>query len=324
MRFLIPILSLGLILGVIWMHMQGLVLSQPLLFPVSCAACLLMGYLLAADYVPNPLIPKLQQELEQREQKNVTLQEQIQALHKQAAFGVPHTEMEDLRLRLKSAEDERNRLQADFVNRAKTIATLHNRVDTLQDENEALKASSNISETVNDELTSLRDALSEARVNLKTLAEENDNLRDELDKLQHKGVIAAALTDGTSDFFVKGTGHSEVTSATVEPELEITNLSESIDNQSVTSKPFAPEPVAMRASVPSETPKMTPNNLQAIEGIGPKVEGILKDAGVTTWKILADTDIIRLRMILAAAGDEYRLLDPTSWAAQSKMLIEND
>jgi hypothetical protein len=40
--------------------------------------------------------------------------------------------------------------------------------------------------------------------------------------------------------------------------------------------------------------------------------------------VLAETDIIKLRMILAAAGDEYRLLDPTGWAAQAKMLMEND
>ena len=74
----------------------------------------------------------------------------------------------------------------------------------------------------------------------------------------------------------------------------------------------------------SVTPKMTPDNLQAIEGIGPKVEQILKSGGVTTWKVLAETDIIKLRMILAAAGDEYRMLDPTGWSAQAKMLMEND
>lgn len=69
----------------------------------------------------------------------------------------------------------------------------------------------------------------------------------------------------------------------------------------------APTPVA-------ETP--APDDLTRIEGIGPKISGLLQAAGITTFAQLAATDVSRLKQILAEA-DLAALANPTTWPEQA-------
>ncbi len=65
-----------------------------------------------------------------------------------------------------------------------------------------------------------------------------------------------------------------------------------------------------------------PEDLQIIEGIGAKIEQLLKDAGIRTWSELANTSVERLQEILDAAGTGFRLADPGTWAHQAKLASE--
>jgi predicted flap endonuclease-1-like 5' DNA nuclease len=67
-----------------------------------------------------------------------------------------------------------------------------------------------------------------------------------------------------------------------------------------------------------------PNDLKIVEGIGPKIEGLLHDAGVNTWSDLAATSVDRLKEILAAAGERYRLADPTTWPKQADLAAKGN
>ena len=60
-------------------------------------------------------------------------------------------------------------------------------------------------------------------------------------------------------------------------------------------------------------------DLKVIEGIGPKMESILKREGINTWQQLAETDPNRLKEILKAEGPRYAMIDPTSWPRQAAM-----
>lgn len=60
-----------------------------------------------------------------------------------------------------------------------------------------------------------------------------------------------------------------------------------------------------------------PNDLKVVEGIGPKIEGLLHAAGIQTWSDLGAATVDRLKQILADAGERYRLADPTSWPKQA-------
>jgi ribosomal protein L30 len=64
----------------------------------------------------------------------------------------------------------------------------------------------------------------------------------------------------------------------------------------------------------------TPDKLEAIEGIGPKIAGVLKAAGIATFADLAATDASRLSDILHDAN--LRLADPTTWPEQAQLAAE--
>jgi predicted flap endonuclease-1-like 5' DNA nuclease len=65
-----------------------------------------------------------------------------------------------------------------------------------------------------------------------------------------------------------------------------------------------------------------PDDLEMIEGIGPKIAGLLKAAGITTFAQLAEVDLARVQAILSAAS--LRLADPGTWAEQAKLAAAGD
>ncbi len=60
-----------------------------------------------------------------------------------------------------------------------------------------------------------------------------------------------------------------------------------------------------------------PDDLTLIEGIGPKINAVLREAGVDTFLKLAEMAPEDLGEILNAAG--IRLFDPTTWAEQASL-----
>lgn len=64
------------------------------------------------------------------------------------------------------------------------------------------------------------------------------------------------------------------------------------------------------------------DDLTAVEGIGPKISGLLKDAGITTWRMLANTEVSKIQSILDAAGKRFKLADPATWPKQAEMAAD--
>lgn len=62
-----------------------------------------------------------------------------------------------------------------------------------------------------------------------------------------------------------------------------------------------------------------PSDLKVVEGIGPKIESLLKNAGIQNWSMLASSSVSRIQDILTAAGDRYRLADPGTWPKQAEL-----
>ncbi len=65
--------------------------------------------------------------------------------------------------------------------------------------------------------------------------------------------------------------------------------------------------------------KSTPDDLKRIEGIGPKISGLLNDAGITTFAQLGKATPKKLADVLTAAGARFRLANPASWQQQAKL-----
>lgn len=68
--------------------------------------------------------------------------------------------------------------------------------------------------------------------------------------------------------------------------------------------------------------KWKPNDLKAIEGIGPKIEKLFQENGIDTWAKMAKTSGKKLNEILANGGDRFKLADPGSWPKQAKLANE--
>ena len=45
----------------------------------------------------------------------------------------------------------------------------------------------------------------------------------------------------------------------------------------------------------------------------------MKDAGINTWSELAATDVAKIQEVLDAAGDRFKLANPTTWPKQADL-----
>ncbi len=69
--------------------------------------------------------------------------------------------------------------------------------------------------------------------------------------------------------------------------------------------------------------KAKADNLTKIEGIGPKIASILKDAGIKDFKKLSQSKPKKISEILVkAGGNSYNRFDPTTWPNQAKYAAE--
>ena len=80
-----------------------------------------------------------------------------------------------------------------------------------------------------------------------------------------------------------------------------------------------------RAEVPQPVARMeqlSPDDLKRIEGIGPKISGLLQAAGIATFAELASTDVSHLLQIVRDAG--ITIADPTTWPEQAALAAEGE
>jgi len=76
------------------------------------------------------------------------------------------------------------------------------------------------------------------------------------------------------------------------------------------------------ASEPESPVAVSPDTLTRIEGIGPKVSGVLGEAGVLTFAQLAEASVEQLNGWLQAAGLAF--MDPATWPQQASLAAAGD
>ncbi|MGA1344834.1 MAG: hypothetical protein ACO35E_02525 [Ilumatobacteraceae bacterium] len=64
------------------------------------------------------------------------------------------------------------------------------------------------------------------------------------------------------------------------------------------------------------------DDLRAVSGIGPAIEGLCHGIGIRTWWDLATTEVPTLRAMLSDAGPRFGMHDPTTWPQQARLLAE--
>lgn len=68
--------------------------------------------------------------------------------------------------------------------------------------------------------------------------------------------------------------------------------------------------------------KIKQDDLKVVEGIGPKIEGLLQEAGIATWNDLATAATEKVQEVLDAAGPRYRMHNPATWSKQAQLCVD--
>jgi predicted flap endonuclease-1-like 5' DNA nuclease len=127
-----------------------------------------------------------------------------------------------------------------------------------------------------------------------------------------------------------------VTQDTIEQEMEIqTHFEPTIEHHEVETIEFQNDKlIEIHAGVENPIPAVevnrvedtvvVPDDLKKIEGIGPKIEQILNDAGIRTFKQLATSNAEHIKELLLSAGPRFRMHDPNTWMQQADLAAKGD
>lgn len=148
-------------------------------------------------------------------------------------------------------------------------------------------------EAIQSDLAQLRTALDATQTELDEVRRDRDELRSEAERLRQQ------LAD--SDTEAEQAANSDRVAA------------------AAVGRDGSPD-VSRAASVLGTSVKA--NDLQVIEGIGPKIAELLDHAGFGTWQDLAGADPADLRRVLDEAGSRYHMHDPSSWPRQAALLAD--
>jgi predicted flap endonuclease-1-like 5' DNA nuclease len=65
------------------------------------------------------------------------------------------------------------------------------------------------------------------------------------------------------------------------------------------------------------------DDLEIVEGIGPKIAGLFRDSGTHTFAQLASLSLAEMHKVLENGGSRYKLANPGTWAQQARLCHEN-
>ena len=90
----------------------------------------------------------------------------------------------------------------------------------------------------------------------------------------------------------------------------------------------APEPATASAALTDSLSVLEddpdPDDLQKIEGIGPKIAERLNMGGIYTFAELAGTPVERIKDILVGGGSRFRVHDPGTWPQQAQLAADGE
>ncbi|SEJ68188.1 hypothetical protein SAMN04487995_5878 [Dyadobacter koreensis] len=70
--------------------------------------------------------------------------------------------------------------------------------------------------------------------------------------------------------------------------------------------------------------KIQQDDLKVIEGIGPKIESVLKDAGIYSFRQLSQKSAEQISVILANSDSRFQVHDPATWPRQAELAANGD
>jgi predicted flap endonuclease-1-like 5' DNA nuclease len=84
-----------------------------------------------------------------------------------------------------------------------------------------------------------------------------------------------------------------------------------------------PPIIDVNAAKAAGLPLKSADDLEIIEGIGPKIAELLRADGITTFFELSNSTPDKIRAILDKAGPNFRVADPGTWPEQADLAAHN-
>lgn len=72
------------------------------------------------------------------------------------------------------------------------------------------------------------------------------------------------------------------------------------------------------------TPADLIDNLRKLEGITPRIEALLNEAGIKNYQTLSQKSLKDLKQILVAAGEQFKQIDPQTWPFQAELAAKGE
>lgn len=101
-------------------------------------------------------------------------------------------------------------------------------------------------------------------------------------------------------------------------------IEEVLDTTSVKTVKKVPAKKTTAKGTSTKKPATVQDKLTLIEGVGPKIEGLLKDDGIDTFAKLARASQKKLKAILTAAGSRYKMHTPATWPEQAALAAKGE
>lgn len=279
---------------------------------------------------------RLQLQLEQAEAAAAEAGEQS------AAQARSQAEAQQLRAQLAA-------LQADVANQRQRADDASKELQSAQARAEKAEAASNANVGSAEEMTRLNRELTQSRVQVEALQRENRELKQSQQSAAPQPLLATSDNGAELDTLnnkvsqleaenrklaaqnlnlTQRVGASKVDSLQAKCDdcdsklhtanARIRELEANLQNTNAKLKTTA---AAASSTVPR--PK-NDEDLKFVKGIGPKIEQILNGGGIVTFAQLAETSVERIQELLNAAGERYRLADPTTWPQQAAVAATGD
>jgi predicted flap endonuclease-1-like 5' DNA nuclease len=310
-------------------------------FGLALLAVGLCGYLIA-DFVYSRVSKNWESVQTMYKSEISTLKEDKNTLQKQISSATPQSEVDETKKKLYHSEEQNRKLSNDVMAQAGNLSATNARLERLLIEYNKLKEDATVS-TVSQstELENIKETLESTKNKLQELVAENEKLKAELSaKTQSKPTRTGDVVKTESSTpvelpvkFLNENSNGEIAptqrlnSRSVSdenPEKSLTKNTQTVDIQSTTTVSVEKnnnEKMEMPATQPHPIFNSA-DDLKVIEGIGPKIESILKEAGIENWHQLAEVTLDNLKGILEKAGPRFRLNDPSTWAQQARLLSE--
>jgi predicted flap endonuclease-1-like 5' DNA nuclease len=133
-------------------------------------------------------------------------------------------------------------------------------------------------------------------------------------------LLIAALLGFIIGYLIKKHKHQKSTLL----EDEITQLKSKLENcQHEKQLLLAGDTFDAKAAASALGRKIVLDDLKIIEGIGEKIESLLKGRGIDTWLKLSRTSPEKIKEILLEdGGPQYKIHEPKTWPHQSLLMVE--